>query len=317
MVAEAEMITELGVKRVAIEDLAAGDSPRLGGIDDAHVARLIECDAELPPIVVHRQTMRVIDGMHRLTAAMRKGHGAVDVTYFDGDDYEAFLLAVELNVKHGLPLSLQDRKAAVRRILAASTNLSDRAIAMKAGLSDKTVAKIRASSRADFPKVDTRRGRDGHLYWVDGSDRRQQVVQLIAKHPGASLREIATAAGVSPTTVSNIRKRLSTGGNRGSAKPRPVSASHVSGKGSPAADMDIKEALGRLCADPSVRAKESGRAVLRWLSGHAIGVGDLPDLAGIPPHRGELVAKVARQSADAWLELARRLEAAVTRSETQ
>jgi hypothetical protein len=66
-----------------------------------------------------------------------------------------------------------------------------------------------------------------------------------------------------------------------------------------------------------MRAKESGRALLRWLSGRAIEAGDLPELAGIPPHRRELVAKIARQSADTWLEFALRVEATVPQSEIQ
>src|SRR5579862_186687 len=85
------------VHRVAIGDLAAGDSPRLDGINDAHVKRLAECGAELPPILVHRPTMRVIDGMHRLRAAASRGHDHVQVRYFDGDETAAFMLAVEGN----------------------------------------------------------------------------------------------------------------------------------------------------------------------------------------------------------------------------
>jgi hypothetical protein len=156
--------------------------------------------------------MRVIDGMHRLRAAIRRGRKLVEVTYFDGDEREAFILAVELNVRHGLPLSLHDRKAAAKRILAADAVLSDPAIASKAvGLSDKTVAAIRARAGADIPQPDGRRGRDGRMYPVGGAEGRQRVAQLIAARPDASLREIGSAVGVSVATVNDVRKRLSTG----------------------------------------------------------------------------------------------------------
>ncbi len=39
----------------------------------AHARSLAQTEADLPPIVVHRTTTRVIDGMHRLTAAGLRG----------------------------------------------------------------------------------------------------------------------------------------------------------------------------------------------------------------------------------------------------
>ena len=320
---------QLTVHKVAIRDLSPGDSPRQRGIDEAHVARLVECNTEFPPILVHRETMRVIDGMHRLSAAMRRGHKLVDVTYFDGDDHDAFILAVELNIKHGLPLSLSDRKAAALRILAADKNLSDRAIASKTGLSDKTVAKIRVCSGAEIPHVDTRRGRDGRVYPVGSIEARQRIMQLIVERPEATLREIAATVGVSSTTVSNVRKRLQTdrdsvhagtdaksGENSDAGTERSTMRLMSAGQATRptiraeirATDINIKQALGRLSADPSIRGKESGRELLRWLSGYAIEISSLPETTSIPSHRRELVALVVRQSARAWLELERRLE---------
>ena len=41
--------------------------------DLCHVETLIASETELPPIIVHRLTMRVIDGMHRLLAVQRLG----------------------------------------------------------------------------------------------------------------------------------------------------------------------------------------------------------------------------------------------------
>jgi len=290
------------VCRLPVDVLSVGDSPRHDGVDRAHVVRLAECGADLPPIVVHRQTMRVIDGMHRLQAAIRNRRELVEVTFFDGNDDEAFILAVELNVKHGLPLSLSDRKAAARRILLASPDLSDRAISSKTGLSDKTVAAIRRHPDTDSPHPDTRRGRDGRSYPVDSGDGRQRVARLLAERPDASLREIASAAGVSPAMVSSVRQRMLVGAE--SAAP-----ARAPGRGDRQID-DKQAALERLRADPSMRDKEAGRELVRWLSRYAISTGDLPSCAGVvPPHRAPQVAVLARQAANAWLDLARTLEA--------
>ena len=70
--------------------------------------------------------MRVIDGTHRLRAALLRGVDVIDVLYFDGPDADAFVLAVELNHTHGLPLSRADRTAAAERIIGSHPDWSDR-----------------------------------------------------------------------------------------------------------------------------------------------------------------------------------------------
>lgn len=319
---------------VPIELLVPGDSPRSIGISNAHVTRLAACGSPLPSLVVHRKTMRVIDGMHRLQAAIRNGHSSVEVIYFDGDEDQAFILAVELNVKHGLPLPLGDRKNAVRRILATAPDLSDRAIASMAGLSDKTVAAIRPRSRAEDPHLNRRRGRDGRVYPVGGSEGRRRVLQLICERPEASLREIASSAGVSPTTVRNVRNSLSATDDlsadedSGSGKAVPGSGAYPSApKNRPPVSAasgrrlqdstqraetqagNWREILERLRLDPSVWGRQAGRELLRWLSAHAIDVGDLPDCQNaLPAHRVPEAVSMARRSANAWGEFARLLK---------
>jgi ParB-like chromosome segregation protein Spo0J len=254
--------------------------------------------------------MRVVDGMHRLRAAVRNGRKQLEVTFFDGSDEEAFIHAVELNVKHGLPLSLSERKAAVRRILTQSAELSDRTIASRTGLSDRTVAAIRACSGAEISHLNGRRGRDGRVYPVDARKGRERAARLIAERPYASLREIASAAGISPATVSAVRKRILAGEEpAGTPNSTPPSIStRAQGAKKPQA-VDTRAALEQLRSDPSVRSREAGRDLLRWLNSHAIGVADLPDCTeAVPPHRIPLVAALAWQSANAWTELACSIE---------
>jgi ParB-like chromosome segregation protein Spo0J len=314
---------------VPVDTVLAGDSPRLDGIDDAHVARLAECAADLPPIVVHRQSMRVIDGMHRLRAAAQGGRELVEVTFFDGSDEDAFSLAVELNVMHGLPLSLSDRKAAARRILASNAALSDRAVAAKTGLSDKTVAAIRARSRAEIPHPNTRLGRDGRVYPIGyAAEGRARAARLSAERPNASLREIAAAAGVSPGIVSDVRKRIAAGEDQACAQQEQSPGTGIDRRvrrgtrstPGPARlpgrteqkdrqAYDKPAALERLRSDPAIRDKEAGRDLLRWLSSHAIGIDDLPECTdAVPPHRAALIAALAREAVSAWREFAHKLE---------
>src|SRR5256885_9700661 len=178
-------VTARGV--VAVDSLRPADSPRLAGINEEHARRLADIDTILPLIIVHRPTMKVVDGMHRLRAAILKGQDTVDVEFFDGSEDDAFILSVQINTAHGLPLTLADRKAAAVRILAAHPELSDRVIAQQTGLAAKTVAGIRRST-GETPRSNTRQGQDGRLRPVNAQEGRYRAVQGIEMKPDASLQ---------------------------------------------------------------------------------------------------------------------------------
>src|SRR5436190_22914423 len=99
-------------RRIPIGSLLPADSPRLEGERIDHVRALADATVDLPPILVHRPSMRVIDGMHRLRAAQLRGEETVEVQFFDGGEDLVFVAAVQANISHGLPLSLADRQAA-------------------------------------------------------------------------------------------------------------------------------------------------------------------------------------------------------------
>ena len=130
------------ITSVPISEIQVAGSPRTTGEDPRHIDALAEVCRDLPPIVIHRPTMTVIDGVHRLRAIERSGATSISAVFFDGTECEAFVLAVKLNAGHGLPLSLADRKAAARRMLADFPEWSNRRLAQAAGLSDKTVAAL-------------------------------------------------------------------------------------------------------------------------------------------------------------------------------
>ena len=93
-------VRDRGTVWLPIADLRPADSPRLDGVDLAHALRLAEVPAELPPILVHRQSLRVIDGSHRVRAARHRGQERIEAVLVDCDPPEAFVLAVEANVAH-------------------------------------------------------------------------------------------------------------------------------------------------------------------------------------------------------------------------
>jgi len=195
---------------VPISSLLPGDSPRLGGEMPEHVRRLVAARV-FPPILVHRSTMRVIDGMHRLRAAQLRGDQTISVRFFEGDEGAAFLLSIGANIRRGLPLSLADREAAARRILALYRQWSDRAVAAATGLSPTTVSTIRRRQFLQTEREGSRVGRDGRVRPVDGSAGRRRASAVISRKPDAPLRAIAKEAGVSMGTARDVRARLQAG----------------------------------------------------------------------------------------------------------
>lgn len=200
--------------------LPANNSPRLEGENQEHARALAESDATVPPILVHRRSLRVIDGMHRLQAAILRGATEVEIVYFDGSDDDAFVAAVRANTTHGYPLSRADRRAAATRIVTSHPQWSDRAVAEATGLAARTVAGIRRSTD-DIPQTHTRTGRDGRARPLDVRAARQRVSEMVREHPEASLRKIATATGVSPTTVRDVRERMRRGEDPTTRTPPP------------------------------------------------------------------------------------------------
>lgn len=291
---------------VPISVLRPSDSPRLAGEDSDHVRLLAESADVLPPVLVHRATMRVIDGMHRLRAAVICGEDTVRVRYFDGDEAEAFVLGVRANVAHGLPLSLADRRVAAMRIIASHPRWSDRAIASATGLAARTVAVIRRCATADAPQSRTRIGRDGRVRPLSSADGRRMACLMLREDPSTSLRQVATAAGISLSTVRDVRDRLARGEDPVPPKQRqreeypPSTALVVDTLRDPPPDL-----LSRLRQDPSLRFSEMGRALIRLLSIHALTDQDRKGLLdAVPEHCRGVVAELAHACAETWQELA-------------
>lgn len=291
---------ERPVDTIAIGSLGRGDSPRLDGENDLHVQALVESEATLPPIIVHRSSMRVIDGHHRLRAAILRAEEHIGATFFDGDGDAAFVLAVIANAAHGLPLSAADRRDAARRIIAVHPQWSDRKVAALAGMSPKTVASCRSCSTEETPQLNTRIGRDGRARPVDSAERRRTAGALLVANPDASLREVAKVAGISPATVRSVRQQLRNSGE-GQQLPRPRTASPAERtQAEPSlSETERMNLIRRLRADPSLRFTEDGRLLLRLFDAHLSVVRQWSRIAdNLPAHcRGsvlELVGDCAR-----------------------
>jgi hypothetical protein len=306
------------VVEVPIDALRPADSPRLDGLDPQHATALAEVGSELPPILAHRATMRVIDGTHRVYAARLAGRQKIGVRFFDGGGDDAFLLAVAANVAHGLPLTLAERKAAADRIIRSRPEMSDRLIAGVVGLAAKTVAAIRVQTTDLSAQMSVRIGRDGRAHPLNAAVGRRIAADVVRARPEASLRTIAREAGISVGTARDVRERIRRGqdptlGDRSSERDGAPQAAALRARSAPARDttanVDQRLLLARLRRDPTLRYNESGRLLLRWLGTRVFVNEDWQQmLGGIPPHTTFVLAKIARACAAAWSDFAAELD---------
>ncbi|GAB2847053.1 ParB/RepB/Spo0J family partition protein [Lentzea nigeriaca] len=257
---------------VPISLLGEADTPRQTGVNAEHVRVLSGVD-DLPPILVHRRTMRVIDGVHRVQAALARGEDTIQVMFFDGDEAAAFVLAVEANGGHGLPLTLADRKAAAARIVRTYPEWSDRRIAAVAGISPKTAGALRARmSSEEIPQSRERVGLDG----------RARRVAPPRTAPARTAEPERVRAPVPPP-----------------AQPKPQ----------PAGRTNHGAAIYALRRDPSLRFSENGRTLLRLLDLHSVSQSGWSGITdAVPAHCASVVADLARECAEAWLQFADALD---------
>ncbi|MEV5575410.1 ParB N-terminal domain-containing protein [Spirillospora sp. NPDC052269] len=304
------------VIRVPVSALLAADSPRDAGENEEHVETLAAAGAGLPPIIVHRATMRVIDGLHRLKAARLRGEDSIEVRYFEGDEADAFVVAVKANIAHGLPLSLADRKRAAARIIGTHPHWSDRMIASVTGLAPATLAELRRRITGVSGSEDVRVGQDGRVRPISSAAGRRRAGELITENPALSLRQVARLAGISPETVRDVRNRLARGEDPVPA-PRRSGGSGTRQNDVPARPVPIERPaapdplmiVDRLRSDPALRFSEAGRDLLRLLGLHMLRPEQWNRIVnGVPPHCGPIVAELARACSDKWSELAVRVE---------
>lgn len=124
--------------------------PRGNGLDADNLERLLASDPDTwPPILVtpNGEGYTVLDGAHRVEAATRLRLPALRCDVVQDGGYHD---AVEANLRHGLPLSKEDRKEYARWLHEQEAHLSYRELGRRCGLDHKTV-KAALESRGDVP----------------------------------------------------------------------------------------------------------------------------------------------------------------------
>ncbi len=303
---------------------------RSGGLDEPHVALLMETVEQWPPIIVWSENYLVIDGTHRVEAARRLGCSRIAAVRFLGTRDEAFVESIRRNVDHGLPLSVGDRRRAASHVLRRHPEWSDRRIASLCGLSGKTLARLRrdelAGSKVEgvIVGLERRVGRDGKARPVQAGEVRDRIRQALEQNPAGSLRVIAAMAGASPETVRTVKTRLAVSGDHDSTVYRLPTPSSPCGSRSSALDVlaesisddsPLMASEGRSdgrdpswTTDAALLACADGGEFARWFDSNKIDGEWHRHVWSIPMGRVYEVVDEARRRAATWTTFASILE---------
>ena len=199
----------LARSHVSLDRICPGPAIR-SGLDDAHIARIADVADRWPPVVLQTGTHVLIDGAHRIEAARRNGATTIAAVFVDVDDSELLAVRAERNAAHGLPLSLDERRAIALGLLAQQ-RWSNGRIASASGLSRRTIGRYREET---FPggaehhlETGTRLGLDGKHYPVDTDARRERAQTILAQQPDRPVTAVAEEVGLSLSTIYELRKK--------------------------------------------------------------------------------------------------------------
>jgi hypothetical protein len=169
-----DALLELPLDRILVDPSL---QPRVGGLDADHVVALQECPESWPsPVVVERSGYMLVDGFHRYAAAQNLGLQTIPVEVREMPaDGDLRALAFALNIGHGRPLTLADRRDFAAYLLRQHAQWSDREVGRQAGLSQPTVARVRSAleASAQIEQTETRVGRGGYTYSPAREEQRQ------------------------------------------------------------------------------------------------------------------------------------------------
>lgn len=140
------------------------------GVVAQYAERMLAGDT-FPPVQIFDVPGRgalLVDGHHRIEAALAIGRTTVAAAITRGSELEAFAATLAVNRAHGAARSHRDLRATIRRALLHSEfrKRTDTWLAQLVGCSDKTVRTQREALEAvsEIPRLDTLIGADGKGY---------------------------------------------------------------------------------------------------------------------------------------------------------
>jgi hypothetical protein len=206
------------VRTVNLADIVVDPDiqPRVGGLDAAHIRSLEETPDAWPPVTVvkYGSKLLLVDGNHRFASAQNLGLLSIAANVVElSDNEDPYALAFRLNLGHGRPLTLADRRAFAEHVLRTQPELSDRAIGEMTSLSGNTVTALRRELEADaqIEHPSERIGRGGYVY----RDTTRELGEMPEESLGERAGNLATRMLSGPErlrqrTITSYLRRVTT-----------------------------------------------------------------------------------------------------------
>jgi len=190
---------------------------RMRGTDKERVqqyaARMREGD-EFPPLVCFYDrdagTLYLADGFHRYEAARHALLVSFPCTVYEGTRHDAEEYAITANSKHGLPLSNEDKRRAVYRLLRLHPNWSSRKIARLVGCSHPFVERLRkgpASGNRYQQQRTVKRGEQTYTY-IPPEPRKQPEHATVWQLENCIGNYLNTRFGFRGAADGNLQERI-------------------------------------------------------------------------------------------------------------
>ncbi|GAJ20374.1 unnamed protein product, partial [marine sediment metagenome] len=178
-------------ERVNISDLKLDNSiwPR-SSLDEEAIERYRDCLEDLPPIVVDKETMTVLDGWHRVEAHKREGVETISVKYDSCAPHLLLAKSYALNARHGLPVDNEVRDQIIVGLSQGKDGydpMGEEEIAQTMGISQQRVSKILVNLQlsSNFTS-DKAKVREAIRLFLQGMSHRKIADRLRVSHPTIS-----------------------------------------------------------------------------------------------------------------------------------
>ncbi|MBA7694963.1 hypothetical protein ES703_103579 [subsurface metagenome] len=178
-------------ERVNISDLKLDNSiwPR-SSLDEEAIERYRDCLEDLPPIVVDKETMTVLDGWHRVEAHRREGVETIAVKYDSCAPHLLLAKSYALNARHGLPVDNEVRDQIIVGLSQGKDGydpMGEEEIAQTMGISQQRVSKILVNLQlsSNFTS-DKAKVREAIRLFLQGMSHRKIADRFRVSHPTIS-----------------------------------------------------------------------------------------------------------------------------------
>ena len=178
-------------ERVNISDLKLDNSiwPR-SSLDEEAIERYRDCLEDLPPIVVDKETMTVLDGWHRVEAHKREGVETISVKYDSCAPHLLLAKSYALNARHGLPVDNEVRDQIIVGLSQGKDGydpMGEEEIAQTMGISQQRVSKILVNLQlsSNFTS-DKAKVREAIRLFLQGMSHRKIADRFKVSHPTIS-----------------------------------------------------------------------------------------------------------------------------------